>query len=278
MLLKFGLVLKFNRLLRKLQKKILGKGTFLPHPVVIWKNAVTATETLSDWGIGLVVVGSQIQFTATACSKWYIRVFTVLDLRLDITAGSTQPLLRQVWPWQVIHTHLPLSPNSIIWYQPVYGLAAGVWLGAEELGHMAWRALPSVVAEFKKTFSTTHSLTNCLICQSDFINLHLNFTFRCSSVFTFYFSLCYEFTLFTSSSCVVRPTVKLARGLTNTFFIHHVCFSVLLCNWQNSSKAGFRLVSVSWKPKSKIGFINVCRWHKFTIRSTQQKSEQMSTV
>ena len=53
------------------------------------------------------------------------RVVRTLDLRSTGRKFESWPLAIECNPGQVVNTHVPLSPSSIIWYQPAGGLAAG---------------------------------------------------------------------------------------------------------------------------------------------------------
>ena len=49
------------------------------------------------------------------------RVVRTLDLRSVGREFESWPLGYRVQPGQVVNTHVPLSPSSIIWYQPMGG-------------------------------------------------------------------------------------------------------------------------------------------------------------
>ena len=69
-------------------------------------------------------MNSRVMVNSTACSIMKVclsgRVVRTLDLRS--VAGSIPGLTAvECNPGQVVNTHVPLSPSSIIWYQPMGG-------------------------------------------------------------------------------------------------------------------------------------------------------------
>jgi len=62
-------------------------------------------------------------YTSTVQLVWLGgRVVRTLDLRSTGREFESRPLRYQVQPWASCqHTHVPLSPSSIIWYQPMGG-------------------------------------------------------------------------------------------------------------------------------------------------------------
>ena len=63
------------------------------------------------------------QFSTGPINKVWLggRVVRTLDLRSIGREIDSWPLRYRVQPWASCYTHVPLSPSSIIWYQPMGG-------------------------------------------------------------------------------------------------------------------------------------------------------------
>ena len=76
--------------------------------------------SMTEWNGSLLNSPADSQKTFFQVVRLWLggRVVGMLDLRSTGRGFESQPLHCRVQPGQVVNTHVPLSPSSIIWYQP----------------------------------------------------------------------------------------------------------------------------------------------------------------